>query len=99
MAHITGGGLPGNLVRSLPEGCRALLDPSRWEIQPIFTCLAELGNVPRADLFRTFNMGIGYTLLVRPEQRDLVMSRLADTGQLAWDIGEVVAGERGVDII
>jgi len=98
MAHITGGGLPGNLVRVLPEGRRAILDPTRWEIQPIFTYLGELGNVPRADLFRTFNMGIGYTLVVRPEAVDEMMSRLIAAGQLAWVIGEITAGERGVEI-
>ncbi|MHB9025914.1 MAG: phosphoribosylformylglycinamidine cyclo-ligase [Armatimonadota bacterium] len=96
MAHITGGGLPGNLTRSLPPGCRAVLDPTRWEIQPIFTWLGEIGNVPRADLFRTFNMGIGFVLVVRPDVADNVLSRLTSSDQTAWEIGEIIAGERGV---
>ncbi len=99
MAHITGGGLPGNLVRSLPEGCRARLDPATWEIQPIFTCLQEIGNIPRDDLFRTFNMGVGYTLVVRPDVTDTALARLTAAGETAWVIGEIVAGQRGVDIV
>lgn len=99
MAHITGGGLSGNLVRSLPEGCRAVLDPAAWEIQPIFTFLGTVGNVPKADLFRTFNMGIGYTLVVRPEVADLVLARVREAGETAWNIGEIVAGDRGVELL
>jgi len=99
MAHITGGGLPGNLVRSLPEGCRAQLDPHTWEIQPIFTYLQQVGNVPRGDLFRTFNMGVGFTLVVRPGDVATVMERLAVAGETAWIIGDIVAGARGVQIL
>lgn len=98
MAHITGGGLPGNLARSLPEGCRAVLDPASWETQPIFTYLGEIGHVPRKDLFRTFNMGIGYVLVVRPDVAGEVLARLATSGETAWEIGEIVAGERGVEV-
>lgn len=99
MAHITGGGLPGNLVRVLPEGCRARLDPKTWEIQPIFTFLQKTGNVPRDDLFRTFNMGVGFTLVVRAGDVAAVLDRLAAAGETAWIIGEIVAGERGVQIL
>jgi len=99
MAHITGGGLPGNLVRVLPEGCRALLDPKRWEIQPIFTYLQQVGNVPRNDLFRTFNMGVGFTLVVRPGDAATVLERLSAAGETTWIIGDIVASERGVQIL
>jgi len=98
MAHITGGGLPGNLSRVLPTGCRAVLDPTTWEIQPIFSYLGEIGNVPKSDLFRTFNMGIGYTLVVRPDVVDEVLARLTASGEKVWVIGEIVAGESGVEI-
>jgi phosphoribosylformylglycinamidine cyclo-ligase len=98
MAHITGGGITGNLKRSLPEGCRAVLDSARWDIQPIFTYLGEIGNVPRADLFRTFNMGIGYVLVVRPGVAGAVLARLAASGETAWEIGEIISGERGVEV-
>jgi len=96
MAHITGGGLPGNLVRSLPDGCRAILDAASWETPPLFTYLGEIGNVPRADLYRTFNMGIGYTVVVRPAHASDVLARLSAAGETAVEIGEIVAGERGV---
>ncbi|MHB0935320.1 MAG: phosphoribosylformylglycinamidine cyclo-ligase [Armatimonadota bacterium] len=99
MAHITGGGLPGNLVRSLPEGCQAQLDPQTWEIQPVFSFLQQTGNVPRADLFRTFNMGVGFTLVVRAGDVATVMERLAAAGETAWIIGEIMADERGVQIL
>jgi phosphoribosylformylglycinamidine cyclo-ligase len=99
MAHITGGGLPGNLVRSLPQDCRALLDPSRWESQPIYGYLQQIGNVPREEMFRAFNMGIGFTLVVRAGDVETVMERLAAAGETAWIIGDIIAGERGVDIV
>lgn len=99
MAHITGGGLPGNLKRILPENCRAILDPSKWDIQLIFTYLQQLGNVPRDDLFRTFNMGVGFTLVVRPDNVEIVLERLAAAGETAWVIGEIIEGERGVEIL
>ncbi len=97
MAHITGGGLPGNLVRSLPEGCRAALQVS-WPVPEIFTWLQGVGNVPRDDMFRTFNMGIGYTLMVRPADADAVLARLTDAGEQVWRIGTIEAGTRGVSI-
>lgn len=99
MAHITGGGLPGNLVRSLPEGCRAQLDPARWESQPIFSFLQQVGRVPREDMYRTFNMGVGFTLVVRPGDAETVLERLHTAGQTAWIIGDIIAGPRGVDIL
>lgn len=99
MAHITGGGLPGNLVRVLPEGCRAVLDPTSWTVQPIFTYLQKIGNVPTADLYRTFNMGVGYTLVVRLGDADTVLARLRAGGETAWTIGAITAGTRGVEIV
>lgn len=96
MAHITGGGLTGNMVRTLPEGCRAVIDTHAWSIPPFFTWLGEVGNVPRNDLFRTLNMGIGYTLVVRPEAAADVLARLQAAGEQAWIIGEITAGDRAV---
>jgi phosphoribosylformylglycinamidine cyclo-ligase len=98
MAHITGGGLPGNLVRSLPDGCRAQLDATAWTSQPIFDWLVATGHVPTADAYRTFNMGVGYVLVVRPADADAVLARLRASGETAWRIGEIVAGEKGVEV-
>ena len=98
MAHITGGGLPGNMARTLPEGCRALLDSRAWPIPPLCDYLGEVGQVPRAELFRTFNMGIGYTLVVRPEMASPVLERLHAAGETAYQIGVIAAGARVVVI-
>lgn len=98
MAHITGGGLPGNLVRVLPDGCHALLKPSAWPSQPIFSLLGELGHVPIADMYHTFNMGVGYVLVVSPAAVEDVLQRLQSSGETAWAIGEIYAGPRGVEV-
>ena len=68
MAHITGGGLPGNLSRILPEGLQAVIDASSWEIPPVFGLIEKLGPVARGEMYRTFNMGIGFALVVPPEE-------------------------------
>jgi phosphoribosylformylglycinamidine cyclo-ligase len=101
MAHITGGGLTGNLPRVLPTGCRALLRPSAWAARrpPIFRALQEAGRIEDAEMFRTFNMGIGYVVIVRPEAAETVGARLTAAGQEVFGIGEVVAGERGVELV
>jgi phosphoribosylformylglycinamidine cyclo-ligase len=101
MAHITGGGLVGNLPRVLPDGCRALVRPAAWaERQPaVFRTVQEAGRVTDAEMFRTFNMGIGYVVVVRPEAADTVGARLTAAGEEVFVIGEVVAGARGVELI
>jgi phosphoribosylformylglycinamidine cyclo-ligase len=101
MAHVTGGGLTGNLPRVLPEGCRALVRPAAWAERrpPVFRTLQEAGRVEEAEMFRTFNMGIGYVVVTRPTLADSVGARLRAAGEEVVVIGEVVAGERGVELI
>jgi phosphoribosylformylglycinamidine cyclo-ligase len=101
MAHVTGGGLTGNLPRVLPAGCRAVVRPAAWaERQPaVFRTLQEAGRVADAEMFRTFNMGIGYVVVVRPAVADAVSARLRAAGEEVFAIGEVVAGERGVELV
>ncbi|KPJ63961.1 phosphoribosylaminoimidazole synthetase [candidate division KD3-62 bacterium DG_56] len=99
MAHITGGGIPDNLLRPLPEGCRALVRRGTWPEPPIFGLLQRLGNLPADDMLRTFNMGIGFILVVPAEQADPVRARLEMAGEQVYGIGEIVAGERSVQII
>jgi len=101
MAHITGGGLTGNLPRVLPAGCRALVRPAAWAERrpPIFRTLQEAGQVDDAEMFRTFNMGIGYVVVVRPDVADSVGARLTGAGEEVFVIGEVAAGERGVELL
>jgi phosphoribosylformylglycinamidine cyclo-ligase len=101
MAHVTGGGLTGNLPRVLPAGCRAIVRPGAWAERrpPVFRTLQEAGRVGDAEMFRTFNMGIGYVVIVRPGAADSVSARLAAAGEEVSVIGEVVAGERGVELV
>jgi phosphoribosylformylglycinamidine cyclo-ligase len=95
MAHVTGGGITGNLPRVLPDGCRARIRRGSWPVPAVFTALAEAGGVAEAEMFRTFNMGIGYVLVTAPG--DLGLKALADLG--VFRIGDIVAGERGVELI
>jgi phosphoribosylformylglycinamidine cyclo-ligase len=98
MAHITGGGLPGNLCRALGPKVDAVLDPAAWTPNPIFPFLREHGNVAQDEMYRVFNMGIGYTLIVRPAFADAVCTKLARMGETAMVIGEIVKGSGDVRI-
>ena len=86
MAHITGGGLPGNLTRTIPEGLGVALDTAAWEIPPIFRLIEERGSVPRAEMYRVFNMGVGYTITCAGSDAGALMAALPD----AREIGRVV---------
>ncbi|MEW6321579.1 MAG: phosphoribosylformylglycinamidine cyclo-ligase [Acidobacteriota bacterium] len=100
MAHITGGGITDNLPRVLPEGLRARVDRRAWRTPPIFRWLGEAGSVPEYDLRRTFNMGIGMILVVRPSDVDAVRAALLEAGEAnSVVIGEIVPGARGVEYI
>lgn len=92
MAHITGGGLPENLPRSLAAGQSIQVNPDCWTVPPIFTWLAERGGVDRLEMFNTFNMGIGFVVLVPAEQADRTIQWFATQSIPAWNIGEVIAG-------
>ena len=97
IAHITGGGIPGNLVRMLPRGCRAVLT-RRWPVPPVFTLMQSRGRLADAEMFRTFNMGLGLILIVARERADEAVAALARSGEQAWVVGEIRRGARGVDI-
>jgi len=99
MANITGGGLPGNIPRVLPEGCRVVLRRSAWHVHPVFEVLRQGGGVTDDEMFRTFNMGIGYVVIVPPAAATRASVILSAAGETVSRIGEVVAGERGVDIV
>jgi phosphoribosylformylglycinamidine cyclo-ligase len=98
MAHITGGGLPGNVPRVLPEGCRAVLRRRAWHVPPIFRMLAEAGRVSEAEMLRTFNMGIGYVVIVPASAAAEARAALVATGEAVYEVGEIVSGERGVEL-
>ena len=96
MAHITGGGLPENLPRCLRQGQSIQIDPTAWVIPPIFHWLATTGEVTPADMFNTFNMGIGFVVLVPPNQKQATLQWFQSQDLNAWAIGEVVAGTEGL---
>jgi len=98
MAHITGGGLPGNLSRALGPKVDAVLDPAAWEPNPVFPFLQQHGNVDRDEMFRVFNMGIGYTIICRPAFSDAVCAKLAKLGESPTVIGEIVKGNGEVRV-
>ena len=99
MAHITGGGLPDNLARILPEGCRALVRKGSWEVPPVFRLLQAEGRVEEGEMFRTFNMGIGLVLAVPPGSVEGVTALLRERGEKGFLIGQVAAGDRGVELV
>ena len=92
MAHITGGGLPGNLNRALPDDVDAAVDTSSWTVPPLFRFLQKHGNVAEDEMFRVFNMGVGYTLIVRPHFADAVAERLRRSGETVYRLGKIVKG-------
>ena len=98
IAHITGGGMPDNLRRILPEGCRAVIHRGRWLVQPIFEIIRDIAKTPDDDMFRTFNMGIGLILVVAPAQAGYIADRLARSGETCYHIGEIARGQRAVEI-
>jgi phosphoribosylformylglycinamidine cyclo-ligase len=89
VSHVTGGGLAANLARVLPRGLRATLHRSSWSPAPIFGLVAELGNVPRADLERTLNLGVGMVAVVRADRVDAALARLQGRGVPSWVLGQV----------
>jgi phosphoribosylformylglycinamidine cyclo-ligase len=95
MAHITGGGIAGNLPRVLPEGCAAHIRRGAWTLPPVFRLIQALG-VDETEMYDVFNMGIGFILVVRPAFANAVMSRLNELGETAWRIGTVRKGKRRV---
>ncbi|MGE4285820.1 MAG: phosphoribosylformylglycinamidine cyclo-ligase [Phycisphaerae bacterium] len=97
MAHITGGGLVGNLPRVLPADCDAVIEKC-WDVPEIFTYMQKLGPVEETEMFRVFNMGIGYVLVVAPQAADKTLAVLEEQGEKAWKIGQIAAGSRKVII-
>jgi phosphoribosylformylglycinamidine cyclo-ligase len=98
-AHITGGGIVGNLPRALPEGLRAALDGSRWEVPHIFSEIRRLGPVDDDEMLRVFNTGLGMILVVGSERVEHALGALASAGVDATVVGHVEEGDRGVEFI
>ncbi|MDP2968304.1 MAG: phosphoribosylformylglycinamidine cyclo-ligase, partial [Deltaproteobacteria bacterium] len=99
IAHITGGGITGNLPRVIPSGCKAIVHKGTWEVPPIFPFLKEKGNIPEDEMFKTFNNGIGMILIVKSREAEEILERLHSMGEKASLIGEIGKAEKGQDPI
>jgi phosphoribosylformylglycinamidine cyclo-ligase len=89
LAHITGGGLPGNVPRCLPAGLRARLDAGQWPLPPVFRWLRDVGGVPTDDMLRTFNCGLGMIVVVGATDADAVAKAFTEAGESVHEIGAV----------
>ena len=94
MAHITGGGITGNVPRSLPDGVTAVVDRAAWEVPPVFRTICSAALLPDEEAFRTFNMGIGMVLMLRPGDADRALGHFRRAGVPAAVIGEIRKGRR-----
>jgi phosphoribosylformylglycinamidine cyclo-ligase len=97
MAHITGGGLTGNLPRVLPRDCRAVIHPGTWPVPQVFRWLQKGGRVAETEMFRVFNMGIGFVVVAPASREQDIVGRLWQAGAPAFRIGEIRRGARGVE--
>jgi phosphoribosylformylglycinamidine cyclo-ligase len=95
LCHVTGGGLPGNLPRVLPEDLGVDVDTQTWEPGSLFELMRDLGDVETAEMFRVFNMGVGMVAVVRPDDIQPALSLLGEHGVTAWTMG-TVTGPAGV---
>lgn len=98
MVHITGGGFYDNIPRVLPEGTAAQIDPQSWPMPTIFGLLQKWGNVADAEMFRTFNMGIGLIMVVPAVEAEAVIMELKSRGEPAYRIGTVIEGKQDVHV-
>jgi phosphoribosylformylglycinamidine cyclo-ligase len=96
-AHVTGGGIAGNLVRILPPDRRARLDRAAWPVPALFRVLQEAGEIEDSEMRATFNLGVGMIVVVPKERGRLATDICRANGAEAWVIGSVTSGERGVE--
>jgi phosphoribosylformylglycinamidine cyclo-ligase len=93
LAHITGGALPANLPRALPSGYSVVIERSSWTVPPVFRCVQEMGSIAEEEMFRTFNMGIGFAAIVPSAGVEEIQAAFARHGHSSWTIGEVTTGQ------
>ena len=98
ISHITGGGFFENIPRMIPDGLRARIDIGSWPVLPIFSLIQGTGSISRENMFSTFNMGIGMVLAVDPAEADDVAAYLETLGEKAYIIGEIISGDKGVEL-
>ncbi len=98
-AHVTGGGIPGNLVRVLPEHVDAVVDRATWKPQPIFDLVQSKGRIEAPEMEATFNMGVGMFAIVSAEDADRALATLTGRGVDAWQAGEIIEGTGNVQLV
>jgi phosphoribosylformylglycinamidine cyclo-ligase len=96
LAHITGGGIAGNLVRVLPEGCEAVVDPEAWELPPLFQLLQDAGGVGVEEMRDVFNLGVGLVAVLPPDAVAAARAAAESAGVATWTLGDVRRGPRAV---
>ena len=96
ISHITGGGFYENIPRSIPKGLCAKIEKSAVKVLPIFDLIASVGNIPERDMFNTYNMGVGMSIVVPANEVDTALEILRANGEDAYVIGEIVKGDEGV---
>lgn len=99
LAHITGGGLPGNLARIIPPGLSAHLTPGSWPVPPIFNLIQERGGVATPEMYRTFNMGLGMIVVVAPDCAPQFQEQLSAEGLQVYSVGEIAKSEPGEEAV
>ncbi len=99
VSHITGGGFIENVPRMLPDGLKAVIKKGTWPVLPIFDLMQKKAGIPERDMYNTFNMGIGMIVAVSADKADAAVKCLEEAGETAYVIGELVSGEKGVEII
>jgi len=99
ISHITGGGFYENVPRMMKEGLTAELDLNAFPCPPVFKLIAEKGNIPRRDMYNTFNMGLGMLLALPASQAEQAVEILKSAGENAWQVGSVVTGDAGVELV
>jgi len=99
ISHITGGGFYENIPRSIPDGLGAVIEKSAVKVLPIFDMIAKTGNIPERDMFNTYNMGVGMSIVVKPEEVDKALEILTAHGETAYVIGKIVASDEKITII
>jgi phosphoribosylformylglycinamidine cyclo-ligase len=99
LAHITGGGIPGNLVRVLPEHADAIVDRATWRPQPIFDLVQRKGRIEQSEMESTFNMGVGMMAIVASNDSERALAFLKGRGIDAWIVGDVIDGTGEVQMI
>jgi phosphoribosylformylglycinamidine cyclo-ligase len=99
ISHITGGGFYENIPRSIPDGLGAVIDRAAVKVLPIFDLIAKTGNIPERDMFNTYNMGVGMSIVVKAEDVDKSLEILRANGETAYVIGKIETSEDKITIV